>query len=296
MDSRFACLAVAAIVMGQLVLAAASAQPAAAPLRRVDLKPLALDRVPVGTVIGKEAPKGFSHIVLFAIPTLTKEDDAYAPNASYYAQLFKFTILANVGQRGAGKDATYYLDKVARGFATAIDGRETVISSAKTLGATMGLFGRTILDENEAILDNDVRQVVRTDTMMIFDAKCVMLYKGEHESMIMRHAVLVDPRTGQLYTFIWLLTNNYEAAEPAMQALPNGMVERRLLSVKRDKFTLGLPSKDAFALRQVPQGKAVPYTPELRQAACRGKFLEADVPAIEETLRAAAIAARVETK
>ncbi len=295
MDSRFARLAVVAFVMGHLALGTASAQPAA-PVRGVELKPRMLDRIPVGTVIGKESPKGFSHIVLFAIPTLTKEDDAYAPSASYYAQLFKFTILANVGQRGTGKDATFYLDKVARGFATAIDGKETVISSAKTLGATMGLFGRTILEENENILDNDVRQVVRTDTMMIFDGKCVMLYNGEHENMIMRHAVLVDPRSGQLYTFIWLLTKGYDAAEPAMQALPNGMIEPRLLSVKRDKFTFGIPSKDAFALRQLPQGKAVPYTPELRQAACRGKFAEADVPAIEQTLRAAAIAARMETK
>jgi hypothetical protein len=261
----------------------------------VDLEPKALDRIPVGTVIGKGAPEKFSHLVLFAIPTLVKEDEQDAPKlATHYAQLFKFTIVANVSSRASGKETTYFLDKVARGFATDIKGKETVISSKQTLGASMGLFGSSILEENENILDNDVRTVVRTDTMMIFDGKCVMLYNGEHESMIMRHGIFVEPKTGELYTLIWLLNKDYEAAEPAMQALPNGMVERRLLSIKRDKFTFGIPSKDAFALRQLPQGTRVAYTPEVQKAACWARFPEAEVPAIEITLRA--VAARRDKK
>src|SRR5687768_10637969 len=33
-----------------------------------------LSRIKPGTVIGKEAPEGWSHLVMIAIPTLTKED------------------------------------------------------------------------------------------------------------------------------------------------------------------------------------------------------------------------------
>ena len=124
--------------------------------------------------------------------------------------------------------------------------------------------------------------------MLIFDAKAVMLCNKQHVSRIMRHALLVDPVSGRLYTLVWLLTDDYEPAEQAMQLLPEGMHEKRWLSVKPEKFTLGIPTRDAFALRQVPQGIAVPYTPELTRQATVKTFTEEELIPIEETLRAAA--------
>jgi hypothetical protein len=201
--------------------------------------------------------------------------------------MFKFTLLANVVPPQAPGQA-FYLGIVARGFAMTIGNEQKIVSSANTLGGDLGMFGKTILKENEQILDQDVRQVARTPTMMIFDAKAVMRRGDDHVNMIMRHALLVDPATGRLYTLVWLLTNNYEAAEETMQLLPEGMWEKRYLSVKRDKFTLGIPSKDAFALRQVPQGTPVRYTPKLYAAATTREFTEQSVPAIEAILRTTA--------
>jgi hypothetical protein len=263
------------------------------PEGKVDLTPKPLERIPVGTVIGRRAPEGWSNLVLIAIPTLTREDIRDAPRmATHYAQMFKFTILANVARRKGDDRASFYLQKVARGFATTIDGKEIIVSGNNTRGADLGMFGRRILDENEKILDEDVRQVVRTDTMCIFDAQAVMLRGRDHVGMIMRHAILVDPATGRLYTEVWLLTKDYEPAEKAIQLLPEGMREKRLLSVKRDKFSrLGIPERDAFGLRQVPQGAPIAYTPALKEAASVGKFEEGHVPRIEETLRTAAAAA-----
>lgn len=263
------------------------------PQDKIDLTAKPLDRIPVGTVIGDRPPEGWSHLVLFAIPTLTRQDERDAPRvAAHYAQMFKFTVLANRARRGKDKDSPYYLERVARGFATTVDRKQVVVSSKNTLGADLGLFGRRILDENEKILDNDVRQVVRTSTMLIFDAQAVMLREGEHVNMIMRHAILVDPATGRLYTLVWLLTRDYKPAEKALQLLPESMREKRMLSVKRDKFSrLGIPERDAFALRQVPQGKAITYTDALKDAACVKTFNEAKVPQLEETLRATAIQA-----
>jgi hypothetical protein len=202
--------------------------------------------------------------------------------------MFKFTVLANVARRRDGQG--FYLEKVARGFATNVRGKEIIITGRQTLGANLGVFGPRILDENEKILDEDVRQVVRTATMLIFDAKAVMLRDRDHADMVMRHAILVDPASGRLYTLVWLLTEDYQPAERALQLLPNGMREKRMLHVKRDKFgPLGIPDRDAFALRQIPQGTAVAYTPALQQAATVRKFEGAQVPRIEETLRAAAV-------
>lgn len=259
----------------------------------IDLEPRPLERIPVGTVIGKRPPAGWTNLILFAVPTLTPEDQRDAPQiAMHYARMFKFTLLGNVTRRPDLPGAPHVLDRVARGFATTVRDRETVIQAGRTLDAQLGLFGRRILEENEAILDNDVRQIVRTPNLVIFDAKSVMLRDGEHRPMVMRHAVLVDPDTGKLQTLVWLLTDRYEAAEDAMQLLPEGLWEQRLLSVKRDRFTFGIPDREAFALRRIPQGTAVPYTPALRQAATVRTFTAAQVPDIEATLRAHAAMAR----
>lgn len=259
----------------------------------IDLTSRKLDLIPVGTVIGKSPPSGWSHLVLITIPTLVAEDERDAPPiATHYARMLKFTVLANVVRSQESGPGPFRLERVARGFAITIKGQETIVNSQNTLGADLGWFGRPILKENENILDNDVRQIARTDTMLVFDARSVMRRGDNHVNMIMRHAILVDPATGRLYTLVWLLTDAYEAAEDTMQLLPEGMWEKRYLSVKRDKFNaLGIPTREAFALRQVPQGTPVPYSSRLKEEATAQKFTRTSVHSIEDTLRAAAIQA-----
>ena len=80
-------------------------------------------------------------------------------------------------------------------------------------------------------------------------------------------------------------------ADKAMQMLPEGMREARMLSVQRDKFVLGIPSADAFALWRIPQGKAVAYGPKLREVAAVKELKRDDVVSLEKILLAAASAA-----
>jgi hypothetical protein len=63
------------------------------------------------------------------------------------------------------------------------------------------------------------------------------------------------------------------------------MREERLLSVRRDKFLLGVPSPDAFALVRIPQGRAVAYTAELQRLACKRQFTAQQVLDLEGQLR-----------
>jgi hypothetical protein len=276
--------------------------PGIIPQGTIDLTPKRLPRIPPGTIIGDGPPAGWSHLVLFATPGLGAGDFTGIPKVVLdYAKWLKFTILANVGkQKKTGKE-TYYLDRVARGFAVAINdkdtgkNKETVIDCDHTLNADMGILGGRVLKENEDILDNEVRQVVRTDTMLIFDANSYMLYNNEHQKMVNRYAILVFPDSGRLATLVWLLAadgpEKYKAAEPAMQLLPPGMHEQRLLSVKREKFKIVLfvwmPDPDAFALMRIPQGKAIAYTPELQRLATTKEFAAKDVQELETKLRAA---------
>lgn len=270
--------------------AAAVIGPATQPA--YDVVPRPLDRIPVGTVIGREPPKGWSHLVLFATPTLTEQDLRDAPKmATHYARMFKFTLLANVVGVPEGSKIIYKLQRLARGFAIDINGKETVVDGKNTLGADLGLFGKRILAENEAILDKDVLQVARTGTMLVFDAQSVMAVGTEHVKRTMRHALIVDPPTGRLATVVWLLTKTpygFEPSEPALQFLPPNMQEARLLHVRRDRFTLGIPSPDAFALVRIPQGTPIPYTPELQRAATVSTFTTRDqVFSLEAALYAA---------
>jgi hypothetical protein len=272
------------------------------PEGHIDLSPKRLPRILPGTIIGDGPPAGWSHLVLFATPGLGAGDFKDIPTVILdYAKWLKFTILANVAKhKQAGKE-TYYLDRVARGFAVAIKDKktgtdkETIIDNDDTRDADMGILGGRVLKENEDILDKDVRQVVRTDTMLIFDANAWMLYNGKHERMVNRHAILVLPESGKLATFVWLLAldgpDKYKAAEPAMQLLPPNMHESRLLSVKRDRFKVVLlvyvPEPDAFALMRIPQGQAVSYTPELEQLATIKEFTASQVQELETKLRSA---------
>jgi hypothetical protein len=268
---------------------AAFVRPGDAPL--CDVVPRTLEHIPVGTVIGQDAPKDWTNLILFATPTLSEEDVRDAPKmATHYVRMFKYTLLANVVRLQEGARTSFKLQRVACGFAAPINGRETVIDSKNTLGADLGLYGRRILTESEALLDKEVLQVARTDTMLVVDDLSTMLAGKDHIKMTMRHAIVVDPDTGRLATFVWLLSktpSGFDPAERALQLLPPNLHEARLLHVLRDRFTLGIPSADAFALVRVPQGTPVPYTPELAKAAAPASFTRDQVFALESALRRA---------
>lgn len=253
---------------------------AAAPV--VDLESRPLPRIPAGTVIGKGTPDGWSHFVMIAIPTLTPEDRRDAPKiAAHYAQMFKFTLLAR--SRKVGNE--YRLESVARGFAMTVRGREIIVAPKQMFGGNPGVFGDRILAENEKHIDADVRQVARTATMLLFDAQAVMRQGSDHVRMVLRHALVLDPATNKLHTFVWLLSKdraNYTIAEKTLQLIPEGLREDRYLSVKRDKFVLGLPTPEAFALVRTPQGKAITWTAELAKLAAVKEFTPEQALSLEK--------------
>lgn len=253
----------------------------------IDLESKPLPRIPSGTIIGRSAPEGWSNLIMIAIPTLTREDLRDAPKiATHYARMFKFTLLARTEKSKAG----YLLQTVARGFATTVGDKEIIVDSKKTHGADLGAFGARILAENEKHIDADLRRVARTTTMCLFDAQAVMRQGSDHVRMVLRHAIVVEPIKGTVYTFIWLLSkedSTYALAEKEMQLIPEALREARYLSVKRNKFVLGLPTPEAFALVRTPQGKGIPWTPELEKLAANKEITREQVKKLEALLLAA---------
>jgi hypothetical protein len=258
------------------------------PSKAVDVEPRPLDWITPGTVIGETAPKGWTDLVLLATPRIGVGDvDDVPRTAASYSRMFLFTILGKV--RGSAL-AGYSLEKVAIGLALKIDGRNVIADSEHTFGADLGLIGSRVLAENEKILKNDFRQVARTSTMLVFDANAFVLRKQKHQSMVIRHVILASPTTGKLSTFVWLLDpegpDGYALAEKGLQKLPPNCLEDRVLSVDGQKFTLGIPSNDAFALAKIPQGTALGFSEALKLVAATKAFTAESARRLEAELQA----------
>jgi hypothetical protein len=254
------------------------------------VKPRRLFKIPTGTVIGQRAPSGWSHVVLVAKPRLGAGDVQSVPQSTaHYAGLVSFVVLADVRECGSKEKPQYQLEKVGIGTALDVGGRTTIATSDRTFGVDLGLIGRRVFEEQEAILDNDFRQVARTRTMLVFDARAIVLHNRRHSHLVLRQAILVSPRDGKLTTFAWLLGSDrkdgYALAERTLQRLPPGLHEDRVLSVDASKFTLGIPAHDAFALVRIPQGAPVEPTASLRTAAATKRFTPETATRLETELR-----------
>ena len=124
----------------------------------------------------------------------------------------------------------------------------------------------------------DISQMARSSTSMVIDAPTIMLHQGNHREMICRYAIWVSPTSGQIGTTAWLLDRaenqrqDYIVVEDVFQYLPLNMREDRVLNVKKDRFTFGIPAKDAFALVRIPQGTAFHYTDDMRARAGTRQF------------------------
>lgn len=270
--------------------AANETSPSATPAT-VDLQERPLTAIPPGTVInGDKPPKGWSNLVLFAIPRIGAGDVSAVPRtAAKYSGMFHFTILANVRAEAGGEPKRYYLEKVAMGTAIDVRGRKIIATPEQNFGAELGFIGKKVFEENEKMLRSGVRQVTRTRTMLIFDGQGFVVHEGKHQAMVIRHVVMVSPRDGQLATFMWLLSPNgsdaYQLAESSLQLLPNALIEDRVLSVDGSKFTLGIPSNDAFALAHITQGLPVKFTPKLIELAPTRQFTAENTHQLEADLQ-----------
>lgn len=244
--------------------------PAAASDPGWDFEPRPMPRIPAGVVVGGESVDGWSNPILFVRGRLSHGDTSVvSATVEKYAEMFNLVLLANVERAPAGD---YYLEKVAVGFSTPIGGKHVVITSDshKRLGANLGFIGGSVFSGNEEAL-KDAMQLARYRHGLIMDAPTLMLVDRQHVMRTVRHFIWVSSKTGKLGTLVWAMNGNpagaYQPVGPAMQLLPPNMQEQRDMHVDGGAFTLGIPSKTAFALVRVPQGRSVPFSEELRQAA-----------------------------
>jgi hypothetical protein len=249
-----------------------------------------LGRIPPGTVIEESPPLGWTHIVRLIEPVLTEKDLQNTPEmVAFYAQVMKDVALAKVEKVGS----RYELKVLAVGPTAKVKGKDTVIDFNHRYGAELGLFGGRLLAAYENGFKDHVWQVVQTPTLRVFDERQRFLRGEKRIVMLVRSAVRVDRKSGQLTTHVWLLTDNKDEentlAEENMQLLPDGYREKYNPSIRYDQFVLGLPiSEDILARREISQGTPVLFTSALRRLAARKTYTKVEALELEEALRAAA--------
>src|SRR5262245_46664029 len=233
-----------------------------------DLPAQPLDRLPARLVIREKAAEGWSNTVYVASPRLGKGDvNKVASAGAYYTSLFWPAILANVQvEKVVGQPATFNLEKIAIGYALPVKDKRVIATRKNPSGAELGLFGGQIFEENEKFLDAATRPVY-TPTMQVFDINGIFLRGNEHKFLVLRHVVLVHPKTGQVASVVWLYDPEGKDPVPDKegQLLPPNYREDRVLNVKGDRIgLLGIPSPDAFAQVQIAQGTPLKFTPALK--------------------------------
>jgi hypothetical protein len=225
------------------------------------------------------------------------------------ATAFSLTILATVTKSGAvTKSGTatksgmeggqYILSDVGAGYSVPIAGVPTIVteSTANELGAGLGFISRKILGSSVTELAK-VKTIVRTTTLLVFDAPSVMLRGGKHLKLITRHMVWIDPATGDGATIVWLLGNNAQGQltpvnEP-LRLFPHGTKEDKRIHVDGNEFSmLGFPNEKAFALEDLPPGKKVAWTKELAAVAALPKFTAQQVSELSQKMNTAITAAQ----
>lgn len=251
-----------------------------------------LERIPAGTRFLDQPPKDWSNVVLFVEGRIASGDvDVVSDTVAYYSKLFNLVFLANTTTDSKGSPV---LDRVAVGFSMKIDGLNTVITTdtQRQLNAGLSLIGRSVLSGNEDAL-SDIVQVGRTPESILIDAPTVMLFQGEHRRMICRYAIWAKASGNGVGCAVWLLDipddkrANYRVPQETFQLLPNGMREDRVLNVKSDFFTFGIPSKEAFALVRIPQGTAIPVSDDMAKVAGARRMTAATYASIWSTMSGA---------
>lgn len=248
-------------------------------------RPLAV--ITPGTVIGNAQAQRWNRTVLIARPRIASGATKALP-ASIQRSVPKFclSILATVSASPVSTDDLntqsqitphYMLQEIGVGYSSDVGGRAVIVSSdsAGKYGLALDFVESRMLAENEKQIAQ-LRSLVHTTNLAIFDAPAVMLFNQEHRDTLTRHLIWIDPATGRLAMLVWLLSNERETLgiidshNPRLVA--ESAQEDRAIHVDGNEFFLGFPSKRAFALERLPPGRELIWTTALRSHGSQSSY------------------------
>lgn len=281
----------------RLVAALAScallAQPA---MGETTQTPAPIKLISPGTIIADEPPAPWTHLIVKSQPRVTAGDVAEVASSQIrFASLYFMATLARVEQDKATTTTTpptYRLADLASGIGTNIGGRDVIVSpdTAKKLGADLGWIGGALLKEMYEE-QQTVRVIARTAATAVWDTPIVLRLDGKNRSLQLRYAVVVDPQSGRLDAFAWLLDvessgAGLELRDRLQWLAPNTQIDCRLF-VDKSEYFLGIPSDEAFACLSIPRGQ-VQFNmnqPQIAALLTRRQYNKEETELLATTLR-----------
>ena len=265
--------ALAFLLLSLILLRDCAAEPA----------PLGLPLVPPGTVAVAPTAARFNRVVYLAASRIASGDaDAVPAMIASRVPLFTLALLATVGRiENADGQPLHQLLEVGAGYAVPLAGQLTVIDpNAPPTAAGIDMFGRQVLAANGRHLA-ELRRIGANGTMQVIDVDSLFLRGGRHAPFIMRHFVWVEPASGRCSSCVWLLASTADGslkptADPP-RWLQEGTRDDRAIHVDANQFFLGMPTKDAFALTDLPPGTDLIWSADLQQAAAALHYAEPDL-------------------
>ena len=255
--------------------------------RPVENAPPELVMLQPGTVLGEGPPAGWSERVIQSILHLASGDVNTLPaSAKVTATKFRTVVLADVRRDGSG--TSYRLGRVGIGLSMVQDGRDVVISSA-TLGrqgVSLSTIDSMVFGRAEKALGRS-HLLATTPTFALYETFVELADEsGKHRSILLRYALLVDPRTGALQTACWPIAEDPKdrAAPEAIVLLPPDLAYRCGIHVLARRIA-GVVIGWGFAMTDLPAGARFPAPTDLRSLLEREAFDPDEAAELEGLLR-----------
>ncbi|MFM1902650.1 MAG: hypothetical protein RLZZ440_550 [Planctomycetota bacterium] len=258
--------------------------------------PRPLPAVAAGTPVDPPADGRWNRVILLAESRITRGDTDSVPQMiRERVPLFTLALLASVATTDQGSPR-HRLAEIGAGYAVPLAGRLTVVSpEAPPPEAGLDMLARQVLSENGRHLAA-LACVGAGDTMQVVDAPAVICRDGQHLESVMRHFIWIDPGSGQCSACVWLLAGSAATGltptEDRPRWVPAGTREDREIHVDKSRFLWGLPTREAFALVDLPPGAEFDWSPALREVAAHPRYDAAPLRTLATELNAALAALR----
>lgn len=271
---------VRAIIVG-LVCTLFSVEYAVCQTLHFEKRPLA--RIEAGIQVIEDGSGPWNRLVLAARYSMTPGDtSAIAKNVRDSVTAFQLTLMAKVvaTQTDSEQRNTFQLQSVGVGYASLVRGGLQIVdvANASKLGLELDYAGKQWLIESERQLE--LAQIIAsTPTVAVFDVPSIVLRDAKHQEFVVRHFLWLDTATGRITILMWYMENG-EQAKP--QQVVGGQLRLVIAPVYADRrlhvdgreFFLGLPTKMAFATEDLPPGKDIPWSSNLKSLANLKSFDE----------------------
>lgn len=244
-----------------------------------------------GTLLENGHPAGWTRLVIKNnMKIVAGATGAQARSWNELLSSFSLAVTARVAQ-SPNEQSQYVLEEVAMGWCREIGTASTVISSGthQQLKAELTAMEAILLAMQELDCEQNIRVIARSAITMFYDVERHFVFDGQHKLATIRHAILVNPRTGSLSAFLWIVSpaENLSDGGQAIELLPNDFVTTFELRLKpAEGRILALPAPEDFAIMRLPSGHdQLPIDAALAELAFASSFTPQSARQLEKRLQ-----------